>query len=73
VKTPHRPGEILGLYLVLSSISRFVIEFYRTHQQALPFGGPLSLTQWIALILLVPGIYLVMRPTTPTALAGAAQ
>ena len=64
-KTPHRPGEILGLYLVLSSISRFIIEFYRTHQQALPFGGPFSLTQWIALGLLLPGIYLVVRPSSP--------
>ena len=40
---------------MISSIARFVIEFYRTHQQALPFNGPFSLTQWIALALLVPG------------------
>jgi phosphatidylglycerol---prolipoprotein diacylglyceryl transferase len=57
-----RPGEILGLYLVFSSISRFAIEFFRAHQQALPFGGPFSLTQWIALGVLLPGVWLVMRP-----------
>ena len=65
-KSPHRPGEILGLYLVISSIARFIIEFYRTHQQALPLGGPFSLTQWISLGLLLPGIYLIVRrPMSP--------
>jgi phosphatidylglycerol:prolipoprotein diacylglycerol transferase len=73
IKSTHRPGEILGLYLVLSSLSRFVIEFYRNHQQALPFGGPLSLTQWIALILVLPGLYLVFRPTTPAQLPAPAR
>ena len=62
-KRPHRPGEILGLYLIFSSISRFAIEFFRVHQQALPFGGPWSLTQWIALTLLAPGTWLVLRRT----------
>jgi phosphatidylglycerol---prolipoprotein diacylglyceryl transferase len=62
-KRAHRPGEILGLYLVLSSVSRFAVEFYRVHQQALPFGGSLSLTQWIAIILLVPGLWLALRGT----------
>jgi phosphatidylglycerol:prolipoprotein diacylglycerol transferase len=70
-KRPHRPGEILGLYLIISSVARFIIEFYRTHQQALPFNGPFSLTQWIALVLLLPGIYLVWRPTTPAAVVDA--
>ena len=64
-KQAHRPGEILGLYLVFSSIARFIIEFYREHQQVRPFGGPFSLTQWIALGLLLPGIYLVVRPSSP--------
>lgn len=57
----HRAGEILGLYLVLSSSARFVIEFYRYHEQALPFGLPLSITQWIALALLAVGIWLLVH------------
>ena len=57
----HRAGEILGLYLVLSSSARFVIEFYRNHEQALPFGLPLSITQWIALALLAAGLWLLAR------------
>jgi len=72
-KSAHRPGEILGLYLVISSIARFIIEFYRNHQQALPFGGPFSLTQWIALILILPGLYLVWRPSAPAKLIDATQ
>ena len=36
----HEPGKIIGLYLVLSSVARFLIEFTRFHEQALPFGLP---------------------------------
>ena len=50
----HRSGEIIGLYLVLYSIARFIIEFYRVHEQALI--GPFSITQWIALALLLLGV-----------------
>jgi phosphatidylglycerol:prolipoprotein diacylglycerol transferase len=60
----RRPGEIIGLYLVLYSIARFIIEFFRFHEQAL--AGPFSLTQWIALGLLVLGagilLYIRQRP-----------
>ncbi len=54
----HRPGEIIGLYLVLYSIARFIIEFFRVHEQALV--GPFSLTQWIALGLLVLGAAILL-------------
>jgi phosphatidylglycerol:prolipoprotein diacylglycerol transferase len=60
----HRPGETIGLYLVLYSIARFIIEFFRFHEQ--PLVGPFSLTQWIALGLLVLGAgilwYIRQRP-----------
>ncbi len=56
---PHREGEILGLYLVTSSALRFWVEFYRFHAQELPFGGPWSLTQWISLVLLALGGWLL--------------
>ena len=52
---PHRSGTIIGLYLVVSSILRFTVEFFRYHEQALPFGLPLSITQWISLGLIVVG------------------
>ena len=72
-KSPHRPGEILGLYLVISSIARFIVEFYRVHQQSMPFNGPFSLTQWIALGLLLPGAYLLVRPSNPSAVQNPAS
>ncbi len=49
----HPPGQVIGLYMVLYSTARFIIEFFRVHEQALV--GPFSLTQWIALGVLVLG------------------
>lgn len=43
----HPAGQVLGLYMVLYSTARFIIEFFREHEQALI--GPFSITQWIAL------------------------
>ena len=57
----HAPGQIIGLYLVLSSVLRFFIEFFRNHEQALPFGLPLSITQWIAVGLAAVGAVLAPR------------
>ena len=56
---PHKPGAIMGLYLLLSSVVRFGIEFTRFHEQALPFGLPFSLTQWIAVGLAIAGVALL--------------
>jgi phosphatidylglycerol:prolipoprotein diacylglycerol transferase len=50
---PHRPGQIIGLYLVVYSTVRFCVEFFRNHEQSLVLG--LSLTQWISLALLALG------------------
>jgi phosphatidylglycerol---prolipoprotein diacylglyceryl transferase len=58
---PHAKGRIIGLYLVLSSIARFAIEFTRNHEQALPFGLPLSMTQWIAAGLALLGLAILAR------------
>ena len=54
-RKPHRDGAVVGLYLLLYSTERFVIEFFRDHEQANPFGGPLSAAQWtsIGLVTLV--------------------
>jgi prolipoprotein diacylglyceryltransferase len=59
---PHAPGQIIGLYLVISSIVRFFIEFERFHEQALPFGLPLSITQWLAIGLAIAGAVLLVPP-----------
>ena len=67
-RKPHRPGDIIGLYLIVSSVFRFIIEFYRFHEQSLIAG--LSLTQWISLVLIVAGaLVLYGRPSQRVAVA----
>lgn len=52
-------GEIIGWYLLLYSGVRFVVEFFRNHEQGLIAG--LSLTQWISLATFVAGLWLLVR------------
>jgi phosphatidylglycerol:prolipoprotein diacylglycerol transferase len=57
---------------VLYSTARFVIEFFRVHEQSLV--GPFSLTQWIALGLLALGAVILIGPglkTRPAAQSAA--
>ncbi len=49
----HPAGQVIGLYMVLYSTARFIIEFFREHEQALV--GPFSLTQWIAVAVFAVG------------------
>jgi phosphatidylglycerol:prolipoprotein diacylglycerol transferase len=58
-RSPRR-GNVIGMYLVLYSTARFIIEFYRVHEQALV--GPFSLTQWIALALFLLGLAFLFTP-----------
>jgi len=60
----HQAGTILGWYLALYSTARFVIEFFRYHEQGLHLG--LSYTQWISLATLVAGVaLLIARRASP--------
>ncbi len=61
---PHSAGKIMGLYLVLSSALRFLIEFTRFHEQGLYYS--LSLTQWIAIGLALGGVALLVRRSEPS-------
>jgi len=54
----HTAGAILGWYLALYSVARFIIEFFRFHEQGLHFG--LSYTQWISLVTLAAGLALLI-------------
>jgi phosphatidylglycerol:prolipoprotein diacylglycerol transferase len=60
---PHAPGQIIGLYLLISSIARFLIEFERFHEQATAYG--LSITQWIAIGLAIAGAILLTPKAQP--------
>lgn len=62
----HRDGVIIGLYLVLYSSARFLIDFVRYYEQPNPFGGPFTVTQWIALGMLALGLWLVLRRRQPS-------
>ena len=59
IAKPHLAGSIFGLYLILYSSVRFMVEFIRNHEQGLYVG--LSLTQWISLGTLALGIWLCSR------------
>ena len=63
VKKNPAPGRTIGWYLVVSSVARFAIEFTRFHEQALPFGLPLSITQWIAVALAGLGAVILFSPS----------
>jgi phosphatidylglycerol:prolipoprotein diacylglycerol transferase len=68
IKRPHPNGLIIGLYLVLYSITRFIVEFYRHHEQGNLWGGPLDTSQWISLGLMAIGAwYLAKSRQTPVA------
>lgn len=61
-KKPYRPLQNLGLYLILYSIQRFVFEFFRGDMIRGLFWG-LSTSQWISLMLLPVGLWLLLvRP-----------
>lgn len=61
VKKPHPPGAIISLYLILYSTVRFIVEFFRYHEQGNLFNGPLDTSQWISLALLIMGSAYFLR------------
>jgi phosphatidylglycerol:prolipoprotein diacylglycerol transferase len=50
IRKPHPPGAIIGLYLMLYGLVRFLVEFVRFHEQG--NIGPFDASQWIALALI---------------------
>jgi phosphatidylglycerol---prolipoprotein diacylglyceryl transferase len=60
-RRPHANGAIIGLYLILYSTARFIVEFFRVHDQANPFGGPLNASQLISIGLFLLGAYFITR------------
>jgi phosphatidylglycerol---prolipoprotein diacylglyceryl transferase len=67
----HRTGLILAWYLIFYSLVRLVTESFREHQEALPFGGPFTWTQWLAVGLAGAGLGLIgwskTRASVPSA------
>jgi phosphatidylglycerol:prolipoprotein diacylglycerol transferase len=61
-RKPHDSGAIIGLYLMLYSTARFMVEFFRVHEQGNLWGGPLDASQWISLGLLAAGGAIFFMP-----------
>jgi phosphatidylglycerol:prolipoprotein diacylglycerol transferase len=57
IRRQHRPGEIIGLYLVLYSTARFMVEFFRVHEQGNVGGGPFDTSQYISMGLFLLGLW----------------
>ncbi len=55
-------GQVFGAYLVSYGVARFVIEFYRGDaDRGFVFGGLLSTSQAIALVMVSLGVVLILR------------
>ena len=59
---PHERGAIISLYLMLYSAVRFVVEFFRYHEQGNLWGGPLDTSQWISIGLFLLGAAYFLSP-----------
>jgi phosphatidylglycerol:prolipoprotein diacylglycerol transferase len=61
IRKAHTPGTIISLYLMLYSTARFIVEFFRFHEQGNLWGGPLDTSQWLSILLFLAGAsYFVM-------------
>jgi phosphatidylglycerol:prolipoprotein diacylglycerol transferase len=71
---PHRPGAVFAWYLVLYSSFRLGVEFLRAEtSRNFPFDGPLSVTQWVAVALVVAGAVFLLRQSSQPAVSPARQ
>lgn len=67
IQRPHPKGLIIGLYLVLYSIVRFVVDFARRQEMGNPFGGPFTTAQLISLGLIFVAAVVAWRNRRPSA------
>jgi phosphatidylglycerol:prolipoprotein diacylglycerol transferase len=60
----HAEGWLFGVYCVLAGVERFIVEFFRAKDDALPIG--LTIAQTIAIGTLVLGVAILYRKRHPT-------
>lgn len=65
-------GHILGLYFIAYAVARFVLEFFR-YDAIRGFLWGVSTSQWIGLLLIPCGVYLLLRRTPERRLMGKAR
>ena len=61
IRRPHQTGAVISLYLLLYSTARFIVEFFRFHEQGNLWGTPLDTSQWISLGLFALGALYFLR------------
>ena len=61
IRRPHAEGGIIGMYLMLYATVRFVVEFFRVHEQGNLLGGPFDTSQWISAALFIAGAACLWR------------
>jgi phosphatidylglycerol---prolipoprotein diacylglyceryl transferase len=61
IRKPHADGAVIGMYLLLYSTVRFIVEFFRVHEQGNLLGGPLDTSQWISAGLFLAGAMCLWR------------
>ncbi|HEY0592692.1 MAG TPA: prolipoprotein diacylglyceryl transferase [Thermoanaerobaculia bacterium] len=62
-KRPHVAGRIMGLFLILMGIERFLVEFVRAKDDR--FLGPFTIAQVISVALVAVGAWAVARRSGP--------
>lgn len=60
-RSKNKPGLILGAFLILIFLSRFVIEFIKEDQEAFEAGMSLNMGQWLSIPFVIGGFYLIYR------------
>ncbi len=66
IRKPHADGTVIGTYLMLYSTARFMVEFFRVHEQGNLLGGPFDTSQWISVGLFLVGAVCVWKRPTAT-------
>jgi len=61
IRRPHGDGGVIGLYLMLYSVARFTVEFFRVHEQGNLLGGAFDTSQWISAGLFLAGATCLWR------------
>lgn len=71
IRRAHQEGSIIGLYLMLYGTVRFLVEFFRYHEQGNLFNGPFDTSQYISVVLFALGVYFVTKKAGQPAAAPA--
>lgn len=57
----QREGLLLGVFLEIIFVSRFLLEFIKNDQEAFEAGHVLNMGQWLSIPFIALGIYLIIR------------